>query len=142
MEGAWCNLAEPRVSGIASLTFRFIVNISSSPAEALIATPHYNGGGGGGSRTHLTQIIQSCVSSKAGSMVRYGSKLQYDIFSQVRYSSKVRYFFRILSNLFPTNLIIEHRPLRYVRNQDLYRFRRVSMKYSKLYRVLHIVNLC
>ena len=38
------------------------------------------------------------------------------------------------------NLIIERRPLRHVRNQDLYHFCRVSMKYSKLYRVLHIVQ--
>ena len=47
---------------------------------------------------------------------RYGTVRKYDI------------LFVLFSNLFRTNLIIERRPLRYVRNQDLYRFRRVSMK--------------
>ena len=59
---------------------------------------------------------------------RYGTVRKYDIFVV------------LFSNLFRTNLIIERRPLRYVRNQDLYRFRHVSMTYSKLYRVLYIVQ--
>ena len=63
-----------------------------------------------------------------------------NIFLGIRYGSKVRYFFVLLSNLFRANLIIERRPLRYVRNQDLCRFRRVSMTYLKLYRVLYIVQ--
>ena len=60
---------------------------------------------------------------------RYGTVRKYDI------------FFVLFSNLFRTNLIIERRPFRYVSNQDLCHFRHaVSMKYSKLYRVVHIVQ--
>ena len=59
---------------------------------------------------------------------RYGTVRKYDIFVV------------LFSNLFRTNLIIERSPLRYVINQDLYRVCRVSIKYSKLYRVLHIVQ--
>ena len=59
---------------------------------------------------------------------RYGTVRKYNIFLVP------------FSNLFRTNLIIEHRPLRYVRNQHLCRFRRVSMKCSKLYRVLYRVQ--
>ena len=91
------------------------------------------------------------VSDKAGSTVRFEFTVRYEIFwakSTVqnygtiyfpRYGTVRKYdiFFVLFSNLFPTNIIIERRN---VRNQDLYRFCHVSMKYSKLYRVLHIVQ--
>ena len=87
-------------------------------------------------------------------MVRYEITVRYEIFwakSTVRnygtiyfprYGTVRKYdiIFILFSNLFRTNLIIERSPLRYVRNQDLYRFRRVSMKCSKFYRVLYIVQ--
>ena len=95
-------------------------------------------------------LIDKC---KAGSTVRYGLKLRYGtkFFGlKVRFEITVWYIFPgtvrfestiFFSNLFRTNLIIERRPLRYVSNQDLCRFRHaVSMKYSKLYRVVHIVQ--
>ena len=74
--------------------------------------------------------------------VRYGTVRNYGTIYFPRYGTVRKYdiFFIPFSNFFRTNLIIEHRPLGYVRNQDLYRFRRVSMKCSKLYRVLYIVQ--
>ena len=75
--------------------------------------------------------------SKAGSTVRYGTNFwgakstvrNYGTIYFPRYGTVRKYdiLFVLFSNLFRTNLIIERRPLRYVRNQDLYRFRRVSM---------------
>ena len=99
---------------------------------------------------------QSGCTIKDGSTVWYGSKLRhgtkffgvkstvrnYGMIYFPRYGTVRKYdiFFVLFFNLFRTNLIIDRRPLRYVRNQDLYRFRGMSMKCSKLYRVLCIVQ--
>ena len=71
----------------------------------------------------------------AKSTVRNYGTIYFPRYGTVRFESTI--FF---SNLFRTNLIIERRPLRYVRNQDLYRFRHVSMTYTKLYHILYIVQ--
>ena len=79
---------------------------------------------------------------KAGSTVRFEITVRYEICwakSTVRnygtihfprYGTVQKYdiFFVLFSNLFRTNLIIERKPGRYVRKQDLYHFCRVSMK--------------
>ena len=107
-----------------------------------------------GCQTILWTNSMGCLVGKAGSTVRFEIMVRYEIFGAKstvrnygtiyfpRYCTVRKYdiFFVLFSNLFHTNLIIEHRPLRYVRNQDLYRFRHVSMTYSKLYRVLYIVQ--
>ena len=94
------------------------------------------------------------VLHKAGGTVQFEITVRYEIlwakstvwnygtiyFPKYGTVRKYNIFFVLFSNLFRTNLIIERRPLRHVRNEDLYHFCRVSMKYSKLYRVLHIVQ--
>ena len=102
------------------------------------------------STQHHTRHIPPRLAVRYGRVRNYGTKFWG---LKVRFEITVRYIFPgtvhfestifcsyFFSNLFRTNLIIERRPLRYVRNQDLYRFCHVSMKYSKLYRVLHIVQ--